>query len=200
LSATQSAAEVVARIEAYSRERHDATVVGVDFDESDWRDGTLPTRAQLDAISKDRPLYARRVCCHVGVANTALLEKLRSPDRFIDRESGRIVEDAVFEANASPNRRPPRRSKQLTVRSRTCIRWASPPSTTLSIHRRSMCTSRASRLQRVRFGSTRTSTRPSKRFETLRDQLIPLGKRGVRAMGHQDLRRRLAGWQNRGAQ
>jgi predicted amidohydrolase YtcJ len=100
LSTTQSASDVGERLADYARHNGgSATLVGVDFDESDWRDKTLPTRAQLDSITRDRPLYARRVCCHVGVANTALLDRLESPHRFIDRESGRIVEDAVFEAN-----------------------------------------------------------------------------------------------------
>ncbi len=110
LSTTQSASEVVARLEEAARHNGvgesgagrvngSTALVGIDFDESEWRDKSLPTRAQLDSISHDRPLYARRVCCHVGVANTALLDRLESPNRFIDRDSGRIVEDAVFEAN-----------------------------------------------------------------------------------------------------
>ncbi|HXV13345.1 MAG TPA: amidohydrolase family protein [Candidatus Krumholzibacteria bacterium] len=76
-------------------------IVGVDFDESEWRDATLPTRADLNAVSGTRLVYARRVCCHVGVANDALLRLLepRVAERFVDRESGRITEDAVFEAN-----------------------------------------------------------------------------------------------------
>ncbi len=100
LSTALSAAEVGERLAHYARHNSGGTaLVGIDFDESEWRDKSLPTRAQLDAISHDRPLYARRVCCHVGVANTALLDRLESPNRFIDRDSGRIVEDAVFEAN-----------------------------------------------------------------------------------------------------
>ncbi len=74
-------------------------LVGVDFDESEWRDPALPTRAQLNAVSTTRPVYARRVCCHVGVANDVLLRSLTAPARFVDRESGRITEEAVFEAN-----------------------------------------------------------------------------------------------------
>ncbi|MCI0452132.1 MAG: amidohydrolase family protein [Candidatus Latescibacteria bacterium] len=76
-------------------------IVGVDFDESDWRDATLPTRADLNAVSGTQPVYARRVCCHVGVANDVLLKALaaRVPARLVDHETGRIIEDAVFEAN-----------------------------------------------------------------------------------------------------
>lgn len=100
LSAAESAAEVGTRLADYTRHHTGSTaLVGVDFDESEWRDRTLPTREMLDSIAPDRPLYARRVCCHVGVANSALLDRLESAGRFIDRDSGRIVEDAVFEAN-----------------------------------------------------------------------------------------------------
>jgi predicted amidohydrolase YtcJ len=76
-------------------------IVGVDFDESEWGDATLPTRADLNAVSATLPVYARRVCCHVGVANDALLNVLspRVAARFVDLESGRITEEAVFEAN-----------------------------------------------------------------------------------------------------
>jgi len=85
----------------HPRPLEEDAIVGVDFDESDWKDGALPTRAQLNAVSDTRPVYARRVCCHVGVANDALLQYLapRVDTRFVDRETGRITEDAVFEAN-----------------------------------------------------------------------------------------------------
>jgi hypothetical protein len=100
LSMADNAAGVAASLAARARaEAGEGAVVGIDFDESRWRDRALPTRAMLNAVSATRAVYARRVCCHVGVANDALLSRLRSDPRFIDRDSGRIVEDAVFEAN-----------------------------------------------------------------------------------------------------
>jgi predicted amidohydrolase YtcJ len=106
LSRASSAADVVAGLAAHvsrSGAPGDHAVVGVDFDESGWQEATLPTRAGLNGVAATRPVYARRVCCHVGVANDALLEalvpRLASPARFIDFETGRITEDAVFEAN-----------------------------------------------------------------------------------------------------
>jgi predicted amidohydrolase YtcJ len=96
LSGATSARDVVLRLTAGT-----AAYVGVDFDESAWEDGTLPTRSDLNAVSATQPVYARRVCCHVGVVNDALINILaaRVSARFVDRESGRITEDAVFEAN-----------------------------------------------------------------------------------------------------
>src|SRR5262245_26911757 len=98
LSGAASAADVLAR---FARSRESDATAGVDFDESDWANPALPTRHDLNAVSATQPVYARRVCCHVGVANDVLLDLLkpRGLERFIDRESGRITEDAVFEAN-----------------------------------------------------------------------------------------------------
>lgn len=104
LARTTSAADVVARlaVHASANEARDGNaIVGVDFDESDWTTAALPVRVALNSVSAARPVYARRVCCHVGVANDALLRALagRVAARFIDTETGRITEDAVFEAN-----------------------------------------------------------------------------------------------------
>ena len=100
LSGANDARDIVIRMAAAEALQANA-LVGVDFDESEWRDATLPTRSDLNAVDAVRPVYARRVCCHVGVANDALLDLLapRVPARFVDRETGRITEDAVFEAN-----------------------------------------------------------------------------------------------------
>ena len=89
LSATTGARDVVGRL-AEANAAEAGPLVGIDFDESDWADPTLPTRADLDAIDATRLVYARRVCCHVGVANSALVHALaaRVPARFIDSASG----------------------------------------------------------------------------------------------------------------
>lgn len=106
LGGATGAADVESRLAAHASGNDspgDGAVVGVDFDESDWEDAALPTRAGLNRISTTHPVYARRVCGHVGVANDALLQalapRLATPARFIDFETGRITEDAVFEAN-----------------------------------------------------------------------------------------------------
>lgn len=99
LSDARDARDVLARLSARAMDERNDAVVGVDFDEVDWDAAALPTRAMLNAVSEERPVYARRVCCHVGVANDALLRRLTASRRFVDMETGRIVEDAVFEAN-----------------------------------------------------------------------------------------------------
>lgn len=184
LSITLSAAEVGERLADYARHNGGTTaLVGVDFDESDWRDKTLPTRAQLDSISHDRLLYARRVCCHVGVANTALLDRLESPNRFIDRDSGRIVEDAVFEANRLT--RPPAQQQIEAVDGAlahlhslgiTAIHDIVDPGT-LEVYVEGLRASRRP-LRIDTFFHV-----PAREFANARQQLEPLRERGVRALG-----------------
>ncbi len=90
---------------------NNSAVVGIGFDETSWERQELPTREQLDKISKDVPVYARRICGHVGVANSALLERLEvTTVQFddatgltnagdVDPSSGRLRETSVFAAN-----------------------------------------------------------------------------------------------------
>ncbi|HET6349025.1 MAG TPA: amidohydrolase family protein [Candidatus Krumholzibacteria bacterium] len=184
LADTLSAAEVAERMAAYTQAHSDdAAIVGIDFDESDWSDHALPTRAQLDAIAADRPLYARRVCCHVGVANTALLDRLESPARFIDRDSGRIVEDAVFEANRLT--RPPAAAQIAAVDGAiahlhalgiAAIHDIVDPET-LEVYADGLSASR----RPLRIDAFLHV--PTERFEVARDALVPLQRRGVRALG-----------------
>jgi hypothetical protein len=184
LSSAHSAADVVAALETSARERADeAPVVGVDFDESDWRDDSLPTRDQLDSISAQRPVYARRVCCHVGVVNTALLRRLRSSGRFVDRASGRIVENAVFEANRLT--RPPAAAQvgaidgaiaHLHSLGVTAIHDIVDPET-LGVYVEGLsASSRPLRIDAYLHA-------PAEAFDRARDRLLPLRRRGVRAMG-----------------
>ncbi len=77
----------------------DGAVVGVEWDESGWEDASFPTRVQLDAVSTTRPVYARRICGHVGVVNTAFLRTLEAPARFVDPDTGLLTEAAVEVAN-----------------------------------------------------------------------------------------------------
>lgn len=99
LSAARGADDVVDRLRRHADRTDPALpVVGVDWDESRWSDPAPLTRAHLDAVSHERPVLARRVCGHAGVANGVLLARLAAPGR-VDRESGRLTEAAVFEAS-----------------------------------------------------------------------------------------------------
>ena len=99
LSGARSADDAVERLARWAREHeNDRPVMGVDWDESTWNERTMPTRAMLDAIDPHRPIFARRVCLHVGVANSALLNMLSASRQFVDADTGRVTEAAAAEA------------------------------------------------------------------------------------------------------
>src|SRR5437773_3079598 len=78
LSGTRSMEDALARL------RKDATntpagewVVGIDWDEAKWTDRRYPTRVDLDRVSTDHPVVARRIDCHMGSVNSLALERAR---------------------------------------------------------------------------------------------------------------------------
>ncbi len=44
------------------------------FNEAGWKDGTLPTKNDLDKVSKIKPIYLIRTCAHIAVCNSKALE------------------------------------------------------------------------------------------------------------------------------
>lgn len=65
------------------------------LDPAKLAEGRLPTRKELDRVSRDHPVHLRTQTCHIGVVNTAALERTgidgNTPDPpggVFDRESG----------------------------------------------------------------------------------------------------------------
>jgi predicted amidohydrolase YtcJ len=103
LSGATSAGDVCDRLTAWSKGVDAPHVVGVEWDESNWEDAAYPTREALDAVDAKRPVLARRICGHVGVANTVLLNRLGELSAgldagLVDRASGLLLEHAIWEA------------------------------------------------------------------------------------------------------
>lgn len=98
LSATNSAREVCDALAEWAAENDSPFVIGVDFDESGWENRKFPTRVMLDGVDDKRPVLARRICGHIGAANTAMLELLKTRPDLVDRETGVVTEHAVWEA------------------------------------------------------------------------------------------------------
>jgi len=79
----------------------DGWVIGFRYDESAWDDGRPLDRADLDAVSEDRPVAVFRIDVHSASLNSAALERLRDdlPESDVRTESGEpngvIVEDAL---------------------------------------------------------------------------------------------------------
>lgn len=99
LSAAGSPRGLCETLSQWAAARPDAPmIVGVDFDESAWEKTQLPTRLMLDGVDDRRPVLARRVCGHIGVANTPLLKRLRARPDLIDEDTGILREHALWDA------------------------------------------------------------------------------------------------------
>ncbi len=99
LGSARSIEDVGALLETYAAKHPGETpVVGVDWDESDWEDASFPARALLDGISTIRPVFARRICGHVGAVNSVLLKELGAHGAFVNTDTGVITERAVARA------------------------------------------------------------------------------------------------------
>ena len=52
-------------------------VIGIDWDEAKWQERRYPTREDLDRVSTEHPVVARRIDCHIGSLNSRALELAR---------------------------------------------------------------------------------------------------------------------------
>jgi predicted amidohydrolase YtcJ len=68
-------------------------VVGGGWDETLWPVKVLPTRWDLDEVSKDHPVYLERVDGHIAVANTRALQLASISVASRDPEGGKIDRD-----------------------------------------------------------------------------------------------------------
>lgn len=95
LGETASLADAVDRLRAHARSTPPgAWIVGWNWNEANWPERRYLARADLDAISADRPILACRIDMHMGTANTAALRSVRLPPDVAGRADGVLKEDA----------------------------------------------------------------------------------------------------------
>lgn len=88
------------RLRAGAREESE-WILGFGYDESEWSEGRYLTRADLDEVSRERPVAAFRVDMHTASLNSVGLDRLREDmqDRDVRTANGDptgvVVEDAV---------------------------------------------------------------------------------------------------------
>ena len=94
LVATGSWEEAVERMRELGERQPEGWVVGRGWDQNDWADTALPTRALLDAAFPDRPAVCERIDGHAVVANGAALAAagITGQSRF---EGGEVILDAA---------------------------------------------------------------------------------------------------------
>ena len=93
LVGTKSWAEVVSRVAAFGQTSNLPFLTGRGWDQNDWPTTDWPTRAALDSLFPDRPVFLTRIDGHAGIANAAALAAsgITSASRF---DGGEVVLDA----------------------------------------------------------------------------------------------------------
>ncbi len=77
----------------------DGLIRGFGFDESSWDDPALPTLERMDEVLGGRPAIFTRVCGHVALVDSALLALIPEGTPGVDRETGRLTEEASLGFN-----------------------------------------------------------------------------------------------------
>ena len=89
--------EFAARIKAFAATVPKGTwILGGDWDHQNWG-GTLPTRAWIDSITPDHPVFVNRLDGHMSLANGVALRAAGVTRATADVGGGEIVRDAAGE-------------------------------------------------------------------------------------------------------
>ncbi len=75
LREVKSKAEMLQHLSDYiTTNSHLHWITARGFNEAVWTDGKLPTKLDLDKVSKDKPIYVIRTCAHIAVCNSKAME------------------------------------------------------------------------------------------------------------------------------
>ena len=86
--------EFTARIAAFAAERKPGEwILGGDWDHERWPGAPLPTKAWIDSVTPDNPVFVNRLDGHMGVANSAALRAAGITKSTKDIPGGEIVRD-----------------------------------------------------------------------------------------------------------
>jgi predicted amidohydrolase YtcJ len=101
--------EFIRRIAAHARALPRGTwILGGDWDHEWWPGAPLPTRAMIDSVTPDHPVWISRLDGHMSLANTAALRLAGVTRASREPAGGVIVRDAageptgIFKDNAMP--------------------------------------------------------------------------------------------------
>ena len=86
--------EFTARIAAFAAERKPGEwIIGGDWDHERWPGTPLPTKAWIDSVTPNNPVFVNRLDGHMGVANSAALRAAGITKATKDIPGGEIVRD-----------------------------------------------------------------------------------------------------------
>ena len=92
LVGSASIEEVLSRLSNIAQ-KHTGWIQGHGFDQDKLAEHRFPTRADLDRVSRDRPIIISRICGHASVVNTAALALVTDEERAAgDAATGRYTE------------------------------------------------------------------------------------------------------------
>lgn len=99
LSGSRSIEEIKRRVATWSKTSSPNTwVLGRGWDDEKLRDHRYPTRDDLDLASSN-PVFLKRICGHVAVANSAALSRAGIDNRTAKPRGGQIVRDSQGKPN-----------------------------------------------------------------------------------------------------
>ncbi|HYD72787.1 MAG TPA: amidohydrolase [Candidatus Binatia bacterium] len=81
-------------LRAYAAAHPEGPIIGRGWIETHWPERRFPTRADLDSVVGDRPVFLERVDGHAAVVNSAALALARIDANTVDPAGGRIERDA----------------------------------------------------------------------------------------------------------
>lgn len=110
---TRSLADVLDLVRSRAHQQPTGTIVGLGWDDSEWRAGSRPPSAtDLDAVAPGRLVYLARIDVHSAIASTALLEASSAtgldgfqPTGRVARAAHHAVRDTVAATRTRADRR-----------------------------------------------------------------------------------------------
>lgn len=93
LEGSESLAGMLARLERWAEDHPEGVIAGRGWIETQWPEGRMPTREDLDGVVDDRPVLLGRADGHALVANSAALEAAGVTADSEDPDGGRIERD-----------------------------------------------------------------------------------------------------------
>ena len=100
LSKVKSKEELFEKLYQFIKEKEkEEIIIAEDWDESNWKDRTFPTKKEINRISKTKPIILRRICGHMAIVNDSTLERIPDGLQIIDYKNGILKEDVVLKIN-----------------------------------------------------------------------------------------------------